>query len=381
MKQVLFVRPAGDGDTRVWWRESASQQVGELATWDAVAALSEHALATRVCLLLPASEMVFRHFTFTGRRLSGQGASFSWLAEETVIGDVDDLHWTVLQKRGGEVDAVAIPRPRLAYWLTRCAGAGLTVVQVLPDAYLLPETAAGCTLATMAEEYWLRMSPLNACQSDAQWLPLLLQKSAVNGVTCYGGAPTGVAVAKQEAWQHPLVLIQAQWEACRVNLLHGEFAPRAGSEKSRRRARRWLLASAALVCCLFFLPPALCGWQLVQQENRLQDEMVQLTQHHFPGLRQTRNLKYHFGQSMKKEKKGLFLQLEALSALKQSVPAVQVNRIEYDARSQRLTLLVESSQQQALAQFVGQAGAQFTFSLQPISTVAPYTAMVTGTWK
>ncbi|ADO49176.1 type II secretion system protein GspL [[Enterobacter] lignolyticus] len=381
MKQVLFVRPGREGDARVWWRESGSLQVGELAGWDDIATLGDHALADRVCLLLPASEMIFRRFTLTGKRLRGQAASFSWLAEETVIGDVDELHWTVLQKRGGDVDAVAIARTRLADWLTRCADAGLTVVQVLPDAYLLPETAGGCTLASAESEYWLRMSPPGACQSDAQWLPLLLQKGAINGVTCYGDAPAGVAVGIQEAWQHPLLLIQAQWEACRISLLHGEFALRAGSEQSRRRYRRWLLAAAALVCCLFLLPPALRGWLLVQQENRLQDEMMQLTQHHFPSLRQASNLKYHFGQSVKKEKKGLFLQLEVLNALRQRVPGVQVNRIEYDDRSQRITLLVASSQQRALEQFVGQAEAQFTFALQPVSTVAPYTAMMTGTWK
>lgn len=75
------------------------------------------------------------------------------------------------------------------------------------------------------------------------------------------------------------------------------------------------------------------------------------------------------------------MQLEVLNALRQRVPGVQVNRIEYDDRSQRITLLVASSQQRALEQFVGQAEAQFTFALQPVSTVAPYTAMMTGTWK
>ena len=44
------------------------------------------------------------------------------------------------------MDAVAIDAARLQYWLDRCADAGLTVVQVLPDAILLPVTEGGSTL-------------------------------------------------------------------------------------------------------------------------------------------------------------------------------------------------------------------------------------------
>jgi hypothetical protein len=32
--------------------------------------------------------------------LSAQTAKFSWMAEETLLGEVDTLHWTVLNKKG-----------------------------------------------------------------------------------------------------------------------------------------------------------------------------------------------------------------------------------------------------------------------------------------
>src|SRR5690606_17646415 len=102
MKQVLFIRPDSREGGTVWWCESGSQQVEAL---ESLETLVSHPLATRVCLLLPASEMIFRHFTLP-KKVSSQATAFSWMAEETLIGEVDNLHWTVLNKKGREVDAV-----------------------------------------------------------------------------------------------------------------------------------------------------------------------------------------------------------------------------------------------------------------------------------
>ncbi|MFX4316059.1 type II secretion system protein GspL, partial [Enterobacter sp. 63] len=57
MKQVLFVRPDSSEGGKIMWCESGSQQVETLESLDA---LAEHPLAARVCLLLPASCMIFR---------------------------------------------------------------------------------------------------------------------------------------------------------------------------------------------------------------------------------------------------------------------------------------------------------------------------------
>ncbi len=89
---------------------------------------------------------------------------------------MDNLHWTVLNKKGRDVDAVAIDTDRLRYWLNRCTEAGLTVVQVLPDAILLPVSDGGNTLVSVEGGYWMCYSPFGACETDAALLPLLLSQ-------------------------------------------------------------------------------------------------------------------------------------------------------------------------------------------------------------
>ncbi|HBC0587889.1 type II secretion system protein GspL [Enterobacter cloacae] len=376
MKQVLFIRPDTHEDGNIMWCESGSDQVEQRQGGASLAALAGHALAARVCLLLPASEMIFRRFTLPKKG----SVEFSWLAEETLIGDVDTLHWTVLNRKGREVDAVAIDAARLQYWLERCADAGLTVVQVLPDAILLPVTEGGSTLVSTDSGYWMRYSPFGACETDAALLPLLLSQQCAGNLVCYGDAPADVQVDEQRAWQHPLVLIQPQWKSCKANLLHGVFCA-TGAQTGFRYAKPALAAMAVLSLGLLVGPRIGMAWMLSDQENLAQQQMVELAQHYFPTLRQTTNLKYHFGQNIKKEKKGIFLQLDALEQIKQSLPAVELSEVGYDDTQNQLTLNIRSMDPTALQAFVNKASDTFDFTLQPVSSEAPYTAIITGKYK
>ncbi|EKI0253613.1 type II secretion system protein GspL [Enterobacter asburiae] len=376
MKQVLFVRPDTREDGNIMWCESGSDQV---ETRQTLSALADHALAARVCLLLPASEMIFRHFTLPKKGGAGQGMQFSWLAEETLIGEVDNLHWTVLNKKGRDVDAVAMDIDRLQHWLTRCAEAGLTVVQVLPDAILLPVAEGGSTLVAMDDGYWMRYSPFGACETDDALLPLLLSQQGAGEIVCYGEAPADVQV-EPLPWQHPLVLIQPQWKNCKANLLHGDFAP-AAATGGFRHAKAAMAVVAVLGLGLMIGPRVGMALMLTQQENLAHQQMTELAQHYFPTLRQTTNLKYHFGQSIKKEKKGVFLQLEALEQIKQTLPSVELSEVGYDETQNLLTLNISSMDATALQAFVNKASDTFDFTLQPVSGEAPFTAIITGKYK
>ena len=377
MKQVLFVRPDSVEGGKIMWCVSGTQQVETVASLEA---LADHPLATRVCLLLPASSMIFRHFTLP-KKVASLATAFSWMAEETLIGDVDSLHWTVLSKKGAEVDAVAIDADSLQAWLTRCQEAGLTVVQALPDAWLLPVTAGGSTLVAEGETWWLRLSPHVAGEMEANLLPLLMQKAGEGEICCYGDAPAGVDVDVVLPWQHPLVLIQPQWQACRVTLLHGAFSAKASNGKAARRLNVAMAAVGLLSLSLLLGPRIAMAWMLVQQENQIQQEIQQVYEHHFPSMRHKTNIKYHFGQNMKKQGKGIFLQFDDLEKARQAVPAMEIDLLEYDARQNTLTLSVSAQNQTALQTFVNQASEKFDFTLQPVSTSAPYTAMIAGKYK
>lgn len=89
---------------------------------------------------------------------------------------------------------------------------------------------------------------------EANLLPLLMQKAGEGEVCCYGDAPAGVDVDVVLPWQHPLVLIQPQWQACRVTLLHGAFSAKASNGKAARRLNVAMAAVGLLSLSLLLGP-------------------------------------------------------------------------------------------------------------------------------
>jgi general secretion pathway protein L len=325
--------------------------------------------------------MIFRHFTLPKKVGVNASAPFSWMAEETLIGDVDNLHWTVLGKKGRDVDAVAMDAARLRQWLAPLQAAGLNIVQVLPDAWLLPAAPHGCTVVSLEENFWLRFPSGEACELDATLLPLVLQRADESALRSYGELPAGVNADESLPWQHPLMLIQPQWQRCRVNLLHGAFCQKESSVAGKKGMKAAMVAAGILSLGLLLGPRIAMAWTLVQQENQVQQEIVQLYQHYFPSLHHETNIKYHFGQNLKKQSRGFFLQLDDLASVKKAVPAMGIDLLEYDATKGTLTLSGSAQTFEALQAFVNQASPKFDFTLQPVSKEAPYTAMITGKYK
>ena len=96
--------------------------------------------SARVCLLLPASDMIFRHFTLP-KKGGFQAMAFSWMVEETLIGGRGQPPLDGTPQKGADVDAVVIDADRLRAALTRCQEAGLNVIQARLMPRLLPVTA------------------------------------------------------------------------------------------------------------------------------------------------------------------------------------------------------------------------------------------------
>ena len=208
-----------------------------------------------------------------------------------------------------------------------------------------------------------------------------MQKAGEGEVRCYGDIPPGIEVDEQLAAEHPLVLIQPQWQGCRINMLHGEFSGRSASGPRFRHAKT-ALAAAALLCVGLLIGPRVgMAWTLAHQQNEIRREMTTVAQHYFPTLRQTSNLKYYVGQNISKAKKGIFLQLEALNQIRQSLPSLEINSVEYDETQNQLTMNVKSMDKQTLQDFVARSAETFDFAMQPISGEAPYTAIITGSYK
>ncbi len=139
---TLFLHLSADGDAFSAWVASA----GSLT---ALGQVDVHSLAQRYpahasVLFLPSSRCLFVTVTASSRQLRQAGQSLAWLIEEQCGEDAENLQ-VIAAPVAGEDQAplLAVSREFLQQQLDDLRAAGLRVVAVLPDIFLLPrdETA------------------------------------------------------------------------------------------------------------------------------------------------------------------------------------------------------------------------------------------------
>ncbi|MBK5071536.1 type II secretion system protein GspL [Budviciaceae bacterium CWB-B4] len=380
MKQALFIRLGSTPDSPVWW---CALQAGVASTperldgWDQLSQLRSHPLSHYVCLLLPTSDLIFRRFKLPKKWALHQTPQFTWIAEDSLMGEIDDLHWTVMRRAGGELDTVAVRSVKLQQWLDACSNAGLKVIQALPDALLLPENPQGHTLVSLEDQWWVRYDT-GASVVETPLLPELLVRLPQGTRRSYGDLPEGITTDEANPWQHPLLLIQERWRAERLNVLHGVFSQTDNRAEILKRWKKPLIFSVILAFCLSLFPQFAVLWNVKGRQNALAEETRQVYQRYLPGEVPPSNLKYHFEKGINKAKSGFFTQLAQLDMMKQAYPDIEVRSVKYDGKSGALTLDVSSMEKDRISAFVTQTQPIFGFTLQPGSTNPPYTGVLIG---
>lgn len=383
MKDALIIRASSNPEQAVWWWPlGAAQDPARLEGWAGLRELAAHPLAGAVCLLVPASEVVFRDFTLTKKGPFTQLPQFSWLAEDSLMGDVEDLHWTVVRKVGNQVTAAAINATLLQQMLEACREAGLQVVKVAPDALLLPFNPDGATFASLEEEWWIRQGETQATTVHATLLPAVFERLGEGNHQCYGDMlPAFRQAVEPQPWQHPLRLIAPELKTKKLNLLHGAFSQQADIKEEVRRWRKPLTGVAVLALLLSLLPQLANFWQIKTQQKAAEESVQALFKAYFPQSSFTSNLKYHFTQQLKTPTRDFFQDLAQLDQIKRTFTDIELGTVRYDAAQSAFTLNVTAPGKARVEAFVNQAKPAFAFAITEEKSAAegkPFSAVLKG---
>ena len=366
MKEALLIRPGSKPDDVVWWCVfGAADEPARLNGWAQLSELSQHPLAKSVCLLLPASEAIFREFTLVKKGPFSQTPQFSWLAEETLMGDVEDLHWTPVRKVGNQVVAVAVNATQLQRWIDACHDAGLEVIKAVPDALLLPLNNDGVTFVALEDEWWIRQSETQATVIGALLLPVVFERLGEGNHQCYGEMPANFSTAVEaNPWQHPLLLIQPELRARKLNMLHGPFGQQADLKDEIRRWRKPLIGTVVLALLLSLLPQLANFWQIKTRQNEAEQAVQATFADYFPRANFTTNLKYHFTQQLKNPPRDFFFDIAQLDRAKSAFTDIQMGVIRYENAQRIFTVDVTAPSKARVEAFVNQAKPTFIFEIE-----------------
>lgn len=366
MKEALLIRPGSKPEDDVWWCVLGSPEPpAQLQGWAQLSELSGHPLAKSVCLLIPASEAIFRDFTLVKKGPFSQMPQFSWLAEETLMGDVEDLHWTVVRKVANQVVAVAVNATQLQRWIDACRDAGLEPVKAIPDALLLPLNNDGATLVALDDQWWIRQSEAQATVIGAPLLPVVFERLGEGNHQCYGDMPANFSTAVEpNPWQHPLLLIQPELRAKKLNLLHGPFGQQADLKDEMRRWRKPLIGTLVLALLLSLLPQLANLWQVKTHQNEAEQQVQALFSDYFPKAKFTTNLKYHFTQQLKNPPRDFFFDIAQLDRARSAFNDIQMGVISYQGAQRSFTVKVTAPSKARVEAFVSQAKPTFIFEIE-----------------
>lgn len=240
---TLFLHLPAEGELCQAWRRTAGALSGPEEGSLAELAASAHDAA--VIVFVPGSLCLFTTVTASEKQVRQAGQGLGWLIEEQTGEDAENLHVVALPTEGeDQTPLLAISQSLLQSLLARCRQAGLHVVAVLPDLFLLPRDDSEWQLGSLhGHDAVLRTTAFGGAVLERELLPLMLEAALNerrrNDALSISVAPGLAGDPQLQDWagRHEVSLQEnaslnaaevlndtADWSGHAANFLQGRFA-------------------------------------------------------------------------------------------------------------------------------------------------------------
>jgi general secretion pathway protein L len=320
---LSWLRIQADGEPTAEAGEVAPSALGELAA---------RYPQDKFCLLVPAAGVGLYHVKLPGRHDAAGLRALPWLLEEQLACAAQDVSIIPLGSSGETLWVAVVAQQQLVDWQAPFNAAGIHLDKLVPDALLLPWAEGEITALPWGDRWLLRTGLWQGAQMEANWLPLWLRawqrtQTLPTKVCCYGPPPPE----------------GAQWQLCPATdpmALLARSVPQAvsllpGQKPTSKKAWRTPLIAAMAVLILLFCQQGLLWWQLSQQGDALEQQLLQQFRQRFPGQSEQRWQATVRRAVQQETTAGLATWLEQLPTLPQGVT---VQQLHYHAAPARLQL-------------------------------------------
>ncbi|WP_434636400.1 type II secretion system protein GspL [Klebsiella sp. I138] len=367
-KEMLIVRLAAP-ERPVAWRlvcpsDPEQEASGEWSATGDNTTLPELAERYPAWVLVPASDCAFHDVTLpTGLRKPPQQV-LPFLLEERLATDVEETHFALLHHQRERCAVAAIARQKMAAWLTRCDGLGLTILALTPDVLTLPCRPDRWS-AIQADDQWLiRQDSWCGIAVENPWLTELLAAwETLPPIDCYSPPPATTAPWSTLAPQDLLTLAAANPAARRICLRQGVFAPKHRWQPAGQRWRP-TLAAAAVLALLWSSNVVLDHFSLSRQADAAREASLAFYRHWFKNDKNITNPRLQMQQHLRQLEttataSPLVAHLRTLQNMVSDTPGIQLRALTWDAARNALQLDISAVSPRALEQFTTRAEAGF----------------------
>ena len=268
MSEFLTVRLSSEPQSPVQWLVwSTSQQEviasGELASWQQLDELTPYAEKRTCIALLSGNDCLLKRVEIPKGAARQFESMLPFLLEDEVAQDIEDLHFTILDKGAESAVVCGVEQQWLTQVMSAFSEVGITIRKVLPDTLALPVDAEGVTALQIDDQWLLRQSTFQAVSIRQAWLPMFLSSDWL--VTEDDAKPTifsYTALPDEEAqqqsgveWQaKPAELVMSvlsqQAITSGVNLLTGRFKTKSSFTKYWKIWQKVAIAACLLIAVI-----------------------------------------------------------------------------------------------------------------------------------
>ncbi|KAB0302166.1 type II secretion system protein GspL [Vibrio fortis] len=268
MSEFLTVRLSSEPQSPVQWLVwSTSQQEviasGELASWQQLDELTPYAEKRTCIALLSGNDCLLKRVEIPKGAARQFESMLPFLLEDEVAQDIEDLHFTILDKGAESAVVCGVEQQWLTQVMSAFSEVGITIRKVLPDTLALPVDAEGVTALQIDDQWLLRQSAFQAVSIRQAWLPMFLSSDWL--VTEDDAKPTIFSYtvlpdeeAQQQSgveWQaKPAELVMSvlsqQAITSGVNLLTGRFKTKSSFTKYWKIWQKVAIAACLLIAVI-----------------------------------------------------------------------------------------------------------------------------------
>ncbi|MCL9780318.1 type II secretion system protein GspL [Vibrio sp. S4M6] len=362
MSECLIVRLSSQTTSAIPWLvwSNTQQQVvesGELATWENISEIQQIADQRQVVILLAANDVILSEVEIpagASRQLDGL---IPYLLEDDVAQDVDELHFSVLDKKGQQAVVCGVNRAWLDDVLEQLRRMGVEVKRVLPEILALPSSDE-LTGAYFQGQWLVKKGDYLGLAVDPDWLEVLKDSDWVKeddrylSLTAYSSLPDMDYASEQEwceqendsIWN----LLASQASQSSITLLTGAFKPKSALLRHWKVWQKSAISAAVLIVIV-------TGYNLLkvnEYENQAaayRAESERIFHQIFPNKRRIPTMSY-LKRLMEDEvqrlsgadnQASMLAWLNKLPETVESVPGMELQSIKYD--SSRGELRIEAS--------------------------------------
>ena len=391
MSEFLTVRLSSEPQSPVPWLVwSTSQQEviasGELAGWHQLEELTPYAEQRTCIALLSGNDCLLNHVEIPKGAARQFDSMLPFLLEDEIAQDVEDLHFTILEKNATHATVCGVDRAWLSQIMDDFKQVNITVRKVLPDILALPvEDEEGVSAVQIDSQWLLRQGEYQAVSVDNDWLALFLQTDWLDhesepSIHCYTSLPSQDVIEQSRVtWQAKpaeliMSLLSQQAITSSINLLSGSFKAKSSVSKYWRIWQKVAIAASLLIAVLV-TQQVLLVQQYETQAQAYRTESERIFRTVFPNKRKIPTVSYlkrqmndeasSLGGSGSDE--SLLSWLTLLPKTLGTVTAIEIESIKYDGNRSEVRLQAKSADFQSFESANAKLSEQFDVEQGPLN--------------